>query len=364
MNWIPRDYFDSRERFRKLASAAGGHVVTYPVTSNSSAKDSLSVDSVFLGKEDASNIVVVVCGVHGIEAYAGSACIQYFLQHYQSSYRNDEMSYLIIHALNPWGFANDSRVTEENVDLNRNFTDFSKPRPSGAEYSRFHSILCEDYHPGAAGLVNELRFFSGILNPGKRCNFQQAVTGGQYQYSNGLFYGGNQETQNRKIWERIMRAYLKPEQHIRFLDIHTGLGKKGYGALLTHEPVASSKFKSLNGWLDQQLTSTTQDSSVSAFISGPLPSYVEDSLGNNCHTVTLEFGVSSPLYTLNALRADNWLRTTQDKKAAVLQKVAIKKKVRNAFVKFDPVWERKILDRFAWTINCLRRSFPGNRYQP
>ncbi len=36
---------------------------------------------------------------------------------------------LLIHALNPYGFAWTRRVTEDNVDLNRNFVDHDKGYP-------------------------------------------------------------------------------------------------------------------------------------------------------------------------------------------------------------------------------------------
>jgi len=50
---------------------------------------------------------------------------------------------ILIHAVNPFGFAWGRRVTEENVDLNRNFVDFSKPLPANPDYE----ALAEHINP-------------------------------------------------------------------------------------------------------------------------------------------------------------------------------------------------------------------------
>ena len=48
---------------------------------------------------------------------------------------------MLFHAHNPWGFAHKTRVTEENVDLNRNFVDFDKPRPANPGYEEVHRAI-------------------------------------------------------------------------------------------------------------------------------------------------------------------------------------------------------------------------------
>ncbi len=170
MSLIPIDYFASRDQFRTLAKANGGRLASFPVTSTFPANGALSVDSAYFGHDNAHNVLLIVTGVHGVEGYAGSACIQHFLHHLASRYVGGDTAYLLIHALNPWGFANDSRVTEENIDLNRNFINFVEPLPSSIEYSNFHDILCEDYQPGLSSIFKDLRLLRAILEgrPGLR----------------------------------------------------------------------------------------------------------------------------------------------------------------------------------------------------
>ena len=52
---------------------------------------------------------------------------------------------VFVHALNPYGFAWDRRVTEDNVDLNRNFVDRTAPPPDNAHYA----LLAEAIAPAS-----------------------------------------------------------------------------------------------------------------------------------------------------------------------------------------------------------------------
>ncbi len=60
----------------------------------------------------------------GAEGYAGSAIQIAILSDICASYNAEEMRHrhptlVFVHALNPYGFANNRRVNEDNIDLNR-----------------------------------------------------------------------------------------------------------------------------------------------------------------------------------------------------------------------------------------------------
>ena len=48
---------------------------------------------------------------------------------------------LHVHAINPYGFSHTRRATQENVDLNRNFVDFSAQLPENGGYTEIHDLL-------------------------------------------------------------------------------------------------------------------------------------------------------------------------------------------------------------------------------
>ena len=48
----------------------------------------------------------------------------------------------MIHGINPYGFAWLRRVTNENIDLNRNWIDFNQPLPQNPTYDELHASIC------------------------------------------------------------------------------------------------------------------------------------------------------------------------------------------------------------------------------
>jgi hypothetical protein len=72
-------------------------------------------------------LLIVSSACHGVEGYCGSG-VQVFALHddeWRAKARDAGVAVLYIHALNPYGFSHLRRVTQENVDLNRNFHDFA-----------------------------------------------------------------------------------------------------------------------------------------------------------------------------------------------------------------------------------------------
>lgn len=120
-------YFDMRTRFREAATDLGLTVYPYPLPNH----PELTTDVVVLeGSPNNNNVVFHISGTHGPEGFVGSATQSAFLKQVSLCRTNSTCAatvhdswptIVLVHALNAYGFANDRRFTEENVDLNRNF---------------------------------------------------------------------------------------------------------------------------------------------------------------------------------------------------------------------------------------------------
>src|SRR3546814_17702236 len=87
-------------------------------------------------------------GTHGVEGFCVSgAQIGHFRYRLFEAMPAGTRA-VMIHAINPYGFAWLRRVTEDNVDLNRNFQDFSKPLPENRPYEEIHDFLIPDHWEG------------------------------------------------------------------------------------------------------------------------------------------------------------------------------------------------------------------------
>lgn len=357
--FIAGSYAKARQAFLGDAAALSAKMQSFPVGAPAAG---LFVDTALIGARHAPNVLVVVCGVHGVEGYAGSACMNYLMRHYDAASIAPDTAVLLVHALNPWGFAHDSRATEHNVDLNRNFIDFDAPPPANAAYARLHPALCEHFRPGIAGLPNEVKLFALALGAGGQRRLRDGITAGQYAHPRGLFYGGVARAENRAILEDILDMHLPHAKQVRLIDIHTGLGRFGAGHLLSHRARDDTRFIELNGWLDGQLAPLPCGSALSPAISGTLPAFVEARLGAECHALTLAFGVTTPLRALYALRLDNWLRGAR-LRGAIRPDIErhVRRQMRGAFLSPHPVWERSILLRFCWTATRMLASLSASR---
>lgn len=234
LSFFSDTYEESRLRFREKSEILQ---IKYPQSISShflvpsEIDGDLSVDYLFVpATADSSKILIISSGVHGVEAYAGSAVQQMFIEEFITDDLLDNTGVLLIHSLNPYGFKYGRRVSENNVDLNRNsyyndelystinegyplVKDFINPEESLSLNSFFHKLF---FLPA----VNKIRQSGmGVL--------RQAILQGQYQYPDGLYFGGqNQEPQIDSLIP-IISKIAKPYEEILAIDLHTGYGERG-----------------------------------------------------------------------------------------------------------------------------------------
>ena len=116
-------YEVARRRFRDAARAAGTTVEQHRVDTGEAGVD-FTIDVATVGAREPSWAVVVSSGVHGIEGFFGSAIQLAWLSGQTAGEPPPgDGVVVLIHAVNPSGFARLRRTNEHNVDLNRNFLD-------------------------------------------------------------------------------------------------------------------------------------------------------------------------------------------------------------------------------------------------
>src|SRR3569623_13131 len=349
---LPRDYEDSRRRFLKLATAAGASIRSFPLRNAKADALPLFTDNAQLAPENTQTLIVIASGTHGVEGYAGAVCQFRFLQHYAQRYAASGLAFLLVHAVNPWGYAHDSRVTEEGIDLNRNFVAF--PRLAGDDadgeaYGRFHRQQVENYRPFPFGLNNEVKLLSHGATAGRRRLMRQDVTAAQYAYPLGLLFGGSAPACCLATWEEIVLTLVDPYRTALLLDLHTGLGRRGCAELMSELPQSADDFQILSRWSGGRLKSMADGASVSASVSGTLTSSFLHSGAGKRYALGLEFGTCSALNVLHALRADQRQRNRPGE-VSQKQRQRIHAKMRRAFFVSDNRWIEQISTCFEETL--------------
>ncbi|MHB1249994.1 MAG: DUF2817 domain-containing protein, partial [Polaromonas sp.] len=136
-------YATARVKFLEAAAAAGMELRAYEHPLKGRDGETLALDVALDGAPDAERLFIISSACHGVEGYCGSG-VQVHAAHdagWRAKAREAGVAVLYIHALNPYGFSHVRRTTHENVDLNRNFQDFSQPLPVNAAYREIHPLL-------------------------------------------------------------------------------------------------------------------------------------------------------------------------------------------------------------------------------
>ena len=204
-------YAQARANFIEAAGAAGVAVQSHVHPLKGRDGETLAMDVTFEGAADAPRLLIISSGCHGVEGHCGSGVQVDALhdpawRHYAQAHG---VAVLYIHALNPHGFSHTRRTTPENVDLNRNFQDFSGPLPVNAAYRELHALLLPNEWPPTQANGAALEHY--IASHGMPA-YQAAVSGGQHEFPDGLFFGGTAPCWSNLMLRQHARAAAQVER--------------------------------------------------------------------------------------------------------------------------------------------------------
>ena len=128
------DYDSARRRFLAMCTRYGVAVRSYANPERAPDGADLATDTAWFGPADAAQVMILMSATHGVEGFCGSGAQLDWLLHGGPARLPDNTAALVVHAINPYGFAWGRRTTEEGVDLNRNGVDFAAPLPANPGY--------------------------------------------------------------------------------------------------------------------------------------------------------------------------------------------------------------------------------------
>ena len=340
------DYASARERFRSAAARAAAATVSHVLPEHRGpAGETLSLDVARLGAADAQSALLVIVGTHGVEGLAGSGCAVGLLEDRLHEALPANGCLVLLHAINPYGFAWLRRVTEDGVDLNRNFVDFSKPLPSSKAYEPLHDWLVPKAWEGEVRQAADTALGAHVQKHGV-ATLQAAISSGQYTRPGGLFYGGVRETWSALTLLRTLREVLPATvRRLAVLDLHTGLGPPAYGELILDAADPKARERALR-WYGSDVRDLSAGESVSPRLTGTMARGIERARPDLELTFgALEFGTQPVMQVLTALRADHWLHGHGGGDPAAA--VQIRRQMRDAFYTDTAAWQAAVYGRTA-----------------
>ena len=300
-------YTTAREKFRSVSSSLGYQYTAYPIVQAGSNSEDLTIDVVVSGSPNSSRAVIISSGLHGVEGFLGSAIQLALLEEQQilPLALSSDIKVILIHALNPYGFASQRRWNEDNIDLNRNFLLPNENfQGSPEDYAKFDSFL----NPTSPPSRLEPYIFKAlwlILKYGM-LRLRNTLPVGQYDFPKGLFFGGHCPSKTQEILASNLPKWVGSSSEVVHIDFHTGLGKWGTYKLLLDLPETSEGYLRLSRRFGASTIEPFDPKGVSYKIRGGLGTWCQDLL-SECRydLLTAEFGTYSTVQVLKALRAEN-----------------------------------------------------------
>jgi hypothetical protein len=335
--YFSRSYREARHKFVEAARSAGALIgaEAHPGAQGPRG-EALGVDTALLGKRDAQSLLILTSGTHGVEGFGGSGCQLALLHDAELRQRVERagIALLLIHAVNPHGFAHLRRVNEDNVDLNRNFLRFDETLPDAAGYAEVHGLLVPAQWPPPP--ENQAAIGAYVARHGMRA-FQRIVTSGQSRHADGLFFSGRAPTWSNRSLRKIVRELGAGRRRIGWIDLHTGLGPFGHGEKIYAGAERAADLARARQWWGADVFSPAAGESASADVRGPaVMCAYEECPQAEITNLALEFGTVPLEAVLNALRADQWLHNHPQEGAA--QRERIKQALLDAFYVDSDEW--------------------------
>jgi hypothetical protein len=246
--YFSETYAEARARFLEAAQAAGGRLKTYenPMAQGPGGT-TLALDTAWFGPEDATSVLFNTSGTHGAEGFAGSAAQLAWMTTCGPQDLPPDTAALLVHAVNPYGFAWGLRGTEHNVDINRNFLDHTAPYPENTLYEELHSFLCPkslDEVSMHKMLIAGARF---VERHGQWA-LEDAMSRGQYTHPDGYHFGGQAPEWSNVTMRRIVEAELQHAARVGFIDWHSGPAGDGELIYLCFSNPDSAEFARAAHW--------------------------------------------------------------------------------------------------------------------
>ena len=379
--YYPGNYLESRARFlqatKELERKLGSRLKRESFQAQGHEGSELFTDYLYIDcskdSQQKSPLVVMTSGVHGPEAKVGAAAQIWFLLNEAEKNCQRGLSQVYFHALNPYGYHFDRRFTANNVDLNRNFpTSEDIYSSENSAYSSLESILNPKKKVGSLLIRSKVLFrklLGKLLGGLDTSAIRQASVGGQYQYPQGIYFGGQRPEPVVKYLKDKLSEVFEHHTEVLHYDFHTGLGEKGVLHMIVGpslSPYGDDKLKKVfiplsRSQETQKYEITTSNDPGFYEVEGDIIDYVSKlKVDGRIISFTVEYGtvglgLFAQLKTITRIVNENQGHFHGYKNARVKKKV--KKRLRDVFHPPKKSWLNTVEDTNKYLLTTVLERF-------
>ena len=251
VNWFSHTVPEAHAMFLGAAAQAGLIVeeVVHPLCGPTG--ETLHSAVVEYGPADATNVLLCLSGVHGIEGYFGSAIqCDALVNHHELLRLPPHTKAVFIHLVNPWGTAWSSRENEDNVELLRGNYYCHYPKPPNPIFSDFFETMgyrtirsIDEFMTGRSKVVE-------LLDRYPADELMSAIGDGQNTHPDAITWVGNGPTWSKHLIDRVVRERCAGSSKVLVLDLHTAVGPTGETVVFTGYRPGTPKELMVRRWFD------------------------------------------------------------------------------------------------------------------
>lgn len=384
---FPATYAESREKFLAVAHVLEQRILlrmeTHCLRNEQGQQlygpkgETLTTDIAHVGPSCARNVLFTESGRHGAELRAMSQAQINLMRQVAEDGLPPNVRLTMVHAINPWGGAYDTRENEgetfthvDGVDLNRNHLRTYKRLPTPDIYLKYPELwaitIPRDLKPDTVGRSRGR--FHEIWNSERSQSdprgwlFHTGVMRGQNDFADGILYTGTKPSWSYKVWKGVAEELVRTSDMIAAIDGHSGLGPTGTLELLLFAPKDGQIHKLANTIFDptdvKPLDRIDNDSKSSLML-GTAPGFFANILPRRQNRpiiipIAMEMGVTQPFTFV--LEAKVWRKASMrlgDTEPGTADAI---RQIREAFCPDDPAWEEATARRAD---GVLKRAIQG-----
>ena len=202
---FPDGYLSSRAAILSATEANASNVDSIECPVRGPNATSLFIDAVHHeGSNPGNSMLILTSGLHGVEGPVGAAVQLAAIDQWNKLERRPCL--LVLHALNPHGFAWSRRQDASGIDLNRNFLgDQESYQGVDPVYTDLDPLLNPKRPPGFDGFLLRSALTTARIGLPK---LKQVLAEGQFEFPKGLFFGGKEPSWTMQIFQQRLREWV------------------------------------------------------------------------------------------------------------------------------------------------------------
>ncbi|MCF6333404.1 MAG: M14 family metallopeptidase [Draconibacterium sp.] len=303
-------YVECRSAFRFQANKLSTKIDSVQIFSRivpSKTDDDLTLDFCYVpAQKETKKLLILTSGTHGVEGFVGSAVQKMFMNEVLTVEMLDNVGILFVHGINPFGFKYVRRVTENNVDFNRNCdTNKSLFSSKNSGYNDLYTMLNPEGKVNTKSLKNKFFLVVAIdkLLQESMASLRQAILQGQYEHKKGLYFGGDNFEPQLAILGEVFKKISLDYESVFNIDLHTGYGERGTCHLFPN-PIDDSKVKSTLENIFDGYQINWGDSDDFYTINGSFTDYIGKLLSDKFYLPMLfEYGTLNSQTTIGSVKS-------------------------------------------------------------